>query len=406
MTSACIIGVSGFGATHYCDLMAEVEAGHMRVVGATVINQDEEAEKCAHLKSLGCALFTDHSRMLARLRNRIDLCLMPTGIPLHAPMSIDAMRAGANVLVEKPVAATVQEVRAMASTERMTGRFTAVAYQTMYASETLTMKRLLADGRLGTVHTIKYWGLWPRPDSYYARNGWAGRLKTGSAWVLDSPFNNALAHQLNMVGFLAGRELYAPARLKSVQAELYRGHDIESLDTACLRVETRDGPTLYAFVTHCSERLAGPQLVARGELGTLRWTPGQAQVKYLNGAVENIPCDGPETMRSRLLASVRRRVRDPDVFVCDLRTAGTHTLIVNGAHESSAIHTIDPGRITRTPEKDSTKTVILGIDEVILQAVAEEQLFSEMNVPWARPGTVFALEDYRRFRGGQTGLRD
>ena len=50
--------------------------------------------------------------------------------------------------------------------------------------------------------------------------------------------------------------------------------------------------------------------------------------------------------------------------------------------------------------------MILGIDEVILQAVAEEQLFSEMNVPWARPGTVFALEDYRRFRGGQTGLRD
>ena len=165
MTTACIIGVSGFGATHYRDLMAEVEAGRMRVLGATVINQDEEAEKCAHLKSLGCALFTDHARMLARFRNRIDLCLVPTGIPLHAPMSIDAMRAGANVLVEKPVAATVQEVRAMASTEQTTGRFTAVAYQTMYASETLPMKRLLAGGRLGTVHTIKYWGLWPRPDT-------------------------------------------------------------------------------------------------------------------------------------------------------------------------------------------------------------------------------------------------
>ena len=146
MTTACIIGVSGFGATHYHDLMAEVEAGRTRVLGATVINQDEEAAKCAHLESLGCALFTDHRRMLARFRNRFDLCLVPTGIPLHAPMSIDAMRAGANVLVEKPVAATVQEVQAMASTETVTGRFTAVAYQYLYAAETLAMKRLLTGG--------------------------------------------------------------------------------------------------------------------------------------------------------------------------------------------------------------------------------------------------------------------
>lgn len=402
MTTACIIGVSGFGATHYDDLMAEVEAGRMRVLGATVINQDEEAAKCAHLESLGCALFTDHRRMLARFRNRVDLCLVPTGIPLHAPMSIDAMRAGANVLVEKPVAATVQEVQAMASTEAVTGRFTAVAYQYLYAAETLTMKRLLTGGRLGSVHSVKFWGLWPRPDSYYARNGWAGRLRVGGTWVLDSPIANALSHQLNMAAFLAGSELPAPARPRSVQAELYRGRDIDSLDTACLRVETHDGPTLYGFVTHCSERNAGPELVARGERGTLRWMPGRARVEYPDGTVEEIPCDGAEAMRTRMLARVRERVRDRGAFVCDLANAGTHTLIVNGAHESSAIHTIDRGHITRTPGEESIKTVIRGIDEVVLQAFAGERLFSEMEVPWARPGAVFALDGYRGFEGGLT----
>ena len=84
-------------------------------------------------------------------------------------------------------------------------------------------------------------------------------------------------------------------------------------------VET-DGPTLYAFVTHCSERNAGPELVARGERGTLRWMPGRARVEYPNGTVEEIPCDGPEAMRARMLSRVRERVRDPGVFVCDLGT--------------------------------------------------------------------------------------
>ena len=50
------------------------------------------------------------------------------------------------------------------------------------------------------------------------------------------------------------------------------------------------------------------------------------------------------------------------------------------------------------------KTVIRGIDEVVLQAFAGERLFSEMEVPWARPGAVFALDGYRRFLGGRTGL--
>ena len=45
---------------------------------------------------------------------------------------------------------------------------------------------------------------WPRGASYYARNNWAGRLRVGSAWVLDSPVNNAFAHFLMLALFWAG----------------------------------------------------------------------------------------------------------------------------------------------------------------------------------------------------------
>jgi hypothetical protein len=43
VTRTCLIGISGFGAVHYNDLLREVGVGRMQAVAATVINQGEEA---------------------------------------------------------------------------------------------------------------------------------------------------------------------------------------------------------------------------------------------------------------------------------------------------------------------------------------------------------------------------
>ncbi len=115
MITASLIGVSGFGATHYNDLLRQMERGTLRLLAATVINQEEEAEKCARLQALGVTLFTDYQAMSAQFQGQIDLCFIPTSLHLHAPMAMAAMRAGANAFIEKPAAATIQDVRAMQS---------------------------------------------------------------------------------------------------------------------------------------------------------------------------------------------------------------------------------------------------------------------------------------------------
>ena len=83
MIRACIIGVSGYGQIHYYLLTAEQADGNVEIVGATIINQDEEAEKCAHLRSIGCQIFDDYTVMLQTLSGQADLCCIPTGTPLH-----------------------------------------------------------------------------------------------------------------------------------------------------------------------------------------------------------------------------------------------------------------------------------------------------------------------------------
>ncbi|MCF6177667.1 MAG: Gfo/Idh/MocA family oxidoreductase, partial [Victivallaceae bacterium] len=232
MYNAAIIGVSGFGDTHYRDLKHGVEAGRWNILGATVINQAEEVEKCDWLKEQGTVLYTDWQLMLDELAGKVDICFIPTGINMHAPMSIAAMRSGANVFVEKPAAATVQEVIEMQRVVNETGKFVAVGYQFIYQPDVAQVKQILIDGKLGKLVSIKSKALWSRDSIYYNRNGWAGKLNVNGAWVLDSQFNNANAHFLNVMNFLVGQTFSAAAEIKSCYAELYRAHAIESPDTA------------------------------------------------------------------------------------------------------------------------------------------------------------------------------
>jgi hypothetical protein len=223
--------------------------------------------------------------------------------------------------------------------------------------------------------------------------------------VLDSPFSNAVAHQLNMICFLAGTELTHSAELQSVEAELYRAHDIESPDTACLRATTTGGIPLYFLVTHCSETLFGPEIIVRGDRGSIRWTTDHVWIERADGTHEDMPCETGVALRDSIMAHLFKRLEDPGAFICDLSIAGTHTLCVNGAHESSPVHALDAPLITRYPEDGSIKTVVRDIDEIIARSFEEEKLFSEIAIPWAYSGKVVSLKDYSFFPSSTASTR-
>src|SRR5918992_777122 len=70
--------------------------------------------------------------------------------------------------------------------------------------------------------------LWPRDETYYLRNKWAGRLFTGQGHpVFDSPVNNACAHYLHNMFYVLGDRTDTSAVPARVTAELYRANSIE-----------------------------------------------------------------------------------------------------------------------------------------------------------------------------------
>lgn len=74
---------------------------------------------------------------------------------LHAEWTIKALRAGKHVLCEKPFALTVDEVDAVATAVKETGKVAAEAFMYRHHAQTLKVKEIVDSGQLGTLQLIK-----------------------------------------------------------------------------------------------------------------------------------------------------------------------------------------------------------------------------------------------------------
>ena len=396
--NVALIGVSGFASTHYEEVLEWHGKGRVRLVAVTIINQSQEPEKTAHLRQLDCEIFTDYNEMLARWDQKLDLCIIPTGIHLHSPMALAALHAGCNVLLEKPVAATIQEVNALEAAAEKAGKFIAVGFQHMYTPEVAAMKKAILDGLLGDIECIKCKGLWPRATSYYQRNNWAGRLSVEGHWVLDSPFSNAFAHWLNLLCFFAGSKLRDAAVPKSIEAELYKTYPIESADTACLHIATEEGIPLFFWVSHSCIDPINPILEIRGSKGSLVWTIHN--VLFRNGDCETVfmPTASQTEGKHLMYTAIIDKLQGGDAFICNLSIARNQTLCTNGAFEVSTIHPMDQRFLTIQDKDGDAQTEILGVADTFNKAFAEEKLWSEMGVEWANKPSIATLEHYTEFK--------
>lgn len=372
MLPTCIIGISGYGRIHYDLLLQAQLAGKAQIVGATVINQAEEAEKCARLRDMGCRLFDDYHEMLRELAGTATFCMIPTGTPLHRPMTVAALAAGMHVLVEKPVAGCIEDFQAMQAAADSAGGTVAVGYQWLYTSAAQETKRHILQGTIGAVKSIKCLVMWPRNHDYYNRNGWAGRLSVDGVAVNDSPFNNAVAHDLMMMLFQAGATGRSAATPVSVDAELYRANAIESADTACMHISTVEGIPIRFYATHACRENFGPEIRIAGTRGSIVVTHGGSVILPDDGEPIRYTVKGGEAARQAMMASVLDVLQGGDAFHCDLEMASRQTMVVSKIHETGVIQAVRGETVIS--QDDVASTFIPGIETAMRQAFENETM--------------------------------
>lgn len=354
---AAIIGISGYGQVHL-GLAREAAVRGLQLTAAVVINPADEAARVAGLRAAGCRLYDDYKTMLAAERGRLELCLIPTGIAWHSRMTVAALRAGANVLVEKPLAGSSAEITAIRAAAAAADRFVAVGFQDIYEPAAHSLKRRLLAGAIGRLREIRMLGLWPRPPEYFRRNTWSGRLRADGRPVLDSPLNNAFAHFVNLALFLAGTRFHEAAAATAVEGVLWRTNPIESFDTGVVRARTAAGVRLWFGASHACATTSEPELLLVGDAGRAHWRhEAECIIEPASGSVERFALPPTSASRSAMMRAVLDRLHDPRAFICTPALARPHTALIERLHTVAPIRPA-PGESVLRP-RDGTGPAIL-----------------------------------------------
>jgi predicted dehydrogenase len=372
-----LIGVTGYGSIYWKYVRELLRSQSARLISAVVINPEEAMGIVAEMKRHGTRVYASYSEMLEAEAGNVDLCLIPTGIQWHARMTIAALEAGMNVLVEKPLAGCLADARAIRQAEEKSGRWVAVGFQDMYQAEALWLKRAICGGSIGKIRRVRMVGLWPRPTSYFSRNRWAGKLIADGAYVLDSPLNNAFAHFVNLSFFLAGPTPETSAEAQPRKVSLWRAHAIETFDTGFVCAESPQGVVFEFFVTHACPYPREPEIRVEGTGGYAEWRHDVSAAVCPDGvAPVSRALAGIHEARRAMFSAALKRLRDPSVFICNSTMAERHTAFIDGIHQVAQIHQIAADRIDWTPTANDSDLIpaVRGIFEGLERGLQAQSL--------------------------------
>jgi predicted dehydrogenase len=398
MIRCAVVGFGGFGWTLVRAVEQTAQERDCQLVAAADARLGDLPERAEELKARGVELYDDAVSMLDALSGRCDAVYLATSIGSHEPLTCAAAGRGYHIHLEKPPAGTIQEVASMIRAVDDAGVCCLVGFQQVHRPDVLGLKKWIASGRLGKISTVTCRAGWPRTKSYYDRNEWAGKLRSGDRWVLDGPAMNALAHQVNNLLFFASPSKRGYATPVSVRAELYACGGLESHNTAAIEIDTDTGVRVYFLTSHATDELFGPVFEVHGEKGTATLSmDAGARLTLADGSEEAIPRgEKYSDVVGNFLDAIE--AGDPSRLRCRLQDAAGMTLSLNAAHESSErIHRIDESLVRRVG--DDERMIVDGMDDLLTRAATQCCLFSDLsNAPsWVVRTESFDVGGYEYF---------
>ena len=120
-----------------------------------------------------------------------DACILAIPHNLHAPMSIELLKRGVHVLVEKPMALSLDECKAMTFEEEKSAATLSVGQVRRFFHSHQLVKKLLTDGSLGKIESFdvregNIYG-WPvASDFFFRKESGGGVLADTGSHTLDS----------------------------------------------------------------------------------------------------------------------------------------------------------------------------------------------------------------------------
>ncbi|MEO8662953.1 MAG: Gfo/Idh/MocA family oxidoreductase [Bryobacteraceae bacterium] len=231
-----IVGCGKVGHIHAAALVSLEESQFVGVCDA------DAGRAAAFAAQYGAQPFTDVRTMVSATGTQALMVCTPH--PQHAPNTVDAVECGAHVLIEKPMAASLEDCDRMLAAARAAGKTLGIVSQRRFYEPVVRMKRAIEEGRIGRpalgMMTMLSW----RDEAYYRSDPWRGTWagEGGGVLVNQSP------HQLDILRWLMGDVEEVTGYWANVNHP-----SIEVEDTAVAALRFRGGG-LASVVTSVSQR--------------------------------------------------------------------------------------------------------------------------------------------------------
>lgn len=149
------VGFIGCGGHSYRNIFPTFQYAPVDLVAVCDLNRERAAQIG---KQFGApTVYTDYAEMLAR--EALDAVFIvtgydPQGHPLYPPIANAAMRAGVHAWIEKPPAASADEIRGMQRVSAETGKFVMVGFKKMFFPANVKARSLITQPDFGRITSI------------------------------------------------------------------------------------------------------------------------------------------------------------------------------------------------------------------------------------------------------------
>ena len=239
--------VRGAIAAQGCRLVALCDIRPEQLENARKISGAEDA-----------ATYTDFAEMLQN--PEIDVVSVCTPSGLHAEMAVQALRAGKNVLVEKPMDITVDKILQIEAARRETGLKVGGIFQNRRNAIMEPFKAAVDGGRLGEIYAGFFRVNWHRDDDYFLQNGgWRG------TWAMDGggSLMNQAVHTVDLMQWLLGDVESVKSHMRVVN------HKIETEDFTQSTIKFKRGTIATLVSTTSAYPGLGTELQLTGTEGSI-----------------------------------------------------------------------------------------------------------------------------------------
>lgn len=190
------IGIIGTGNISHAHLQAYQKNPGVELYALCDIN--EGRVKSAGEKYGVTRLYTDKDAMLRELPE-LDAVSVCTWNAAHAECAIAALKAGKNVLCEKPMALNAEQARTMKQAAEESGKLLMIGFVRRYGNDCRILQDFIRDGFFG--------------DLYYAKATYLRRAGCPGGWFGDKSFSGGGplidlgVHVIDLVRYLMGNPL-------------------------------------------------------------------------------------------------------------------------------------------------------------------------------------------------------